>query len=268
MIHDQGPRATRAFVPVNCGAIPQELMESELFGHRKGSFTGAVQDKMGLFQAAQGGTLFLDEVAELPLDMQVKLLRAIQERSVRPVGAEEEMPVDVRILSASHKNLAERVRSGAFREDLYYRLDVITLRIPPLRDRREDIPQLAEHVLRRLTREHAGSAPGLGASAMRVLETYDFPGNVRELENILERAMTLCEREEIGPEDLGISVAPSAGDAALAAQGDLDGVLEDVEKQRIVSALEQSRWNKTRAAKLLGISFGALRYRMQKLGLD
>ncbi len=269
MIHDQGPRADQPFVPVNCGAIPADLMESELFGHRKGSFTGAVQDKQGLFQAARGGTLFFDEVAELPLDMQVKLLRAIQEKSVRPVGAEEEVPVDVRILSASHKDLPALVRSGGFREDLYYRLDVITLRLPPLRERADDIPELAGHILERLTDggEHAGLR--LGDDALTTLSRYAFPGNVRELENILERAITLRDSDRIESADLGLSRLRDEPEATPStSSGDLDDMLENVEKERIMKALEQSRWNKTRAAKLLGISFGALRYRMQKLGLD
>ena len=269
MIHDQGPRAEQPFVPVNCGAIPAELMESELFGHRKGAFTGAVQDKLGLFQAARGGTLFFDEVGELPLDMQVKLLRAIQEKSVRPVGAEQEQPVDVRILSASHKDLTALVKASQFREDLYYRLDVITLRLPPLRERASDIPQLAAHILERLKQggEHADLR--LGEDALAMLRSHPFPGNVRELENILERAIALRESDRIEVADLGLSrLAEAKPEPAPSAEGDLDDVLENVEKQRIINALEQSRWNKTRAAKALGISFGALRYRMQKLGLD
>ena len=288
MIHEQGPRSTGAFVPVNCGAIPEDLMESELFGHRRGSFTGAVADKAGLFQAADGGTLFLDEVAELPLSTQVKLLRAIQERSVRPVGGEREIPVDVRILSASHQNLAERVRAGRFRDDLYYRLDVITLRIPPLRERPEDLSPLAHHVLERIAGNLGATVPRLDDEAMAALTRYPFPGNVRELENVLERAVALCESDHISVDDLGLerrepgdAAAPGAGDAAAASaaggaepaaaaarDGPLDEVLESVEKETILRALEQSRWNKTQAAKLLGLSFGALRYRMQKLGLD
>jgi len=285
MIHEQGARGTGPFVPVNCGAIPEDLMESELFGHRRGSFTGAVADKAGLFQAADGGTLFLDEVAELPLSTQVKLLRAIQERSVRPVGSEREIPVDVRILSASHQNLAERVRAGRFRDDLYYRLDVITLRIPPLRERPEDLLPLTRHVLERISGNLPGAVPELDAQALAALMRYPFPGNVRELENVLERAVALCESDRIGVSDLGLQrdaaeAAPPAPGAVAApgesrpesaadvAGGPLDEVLESVEKETILRALEQSRWNKTKAAKLLGLSFGALRYRMQKLGLD
>jgi two-component system response regulator PilR (NtrC family) len=269
MIHEQGPRADRPFVPVNCGAIPEELMESELFGHKKGSFTGAVADKLGLFQAVDGGTLFLDEVADLPLSMQVKMLRAIQEKCVRPVGVEREVAVDVRILSASHKDLDALVKLGQFRQDLYYRLNVINLHVPALRERPEDICLLAEHVLDRLAGQGGVARSVLSQAAVEALERYEFPGNVRELENILERAMTLCDGNVIGTDDLAIQ-EPQAADG----QGDgvaddaLDAVLESVEKETILNALEQSRWNKTAAAKLLGISFGALRYRMQKLGLD
>ncbi len=270
MIHEQGPRADHPFVPVNCGAIPEELMESELFGHKKGSFTGAVADKLGLFQAADGGTLFLDEVADLPLSMQVKLLRAIQEKRVRPVGVEREVAVDVRILSASHKDLDELVKQGHFRQDLYYRLNVINLHVPALRERPEDIGLLAKHVLERLASQSGVEGPELSDDAVAALERYAFPGNVRELENILERAMTLCDGNIIDADDLAI-LKEADGDDRSSVPGDndaLDAVLESVEKETILNALEQSRWNKTAAAKLLGISFGALRYRMQKLGLD
>ncbi|MDX1434757.1 MAG: sigma-54 dependent transcriptional regulator [Gammaproteobacteria bacterium] len=273
MIHELGPRSDKPFVPVNCGAILEELMESELFGHKKGSFTGAVADKLGLFQAADGGTLFLDEVADLPLHMQVKLLRAIQEKAVRPVGVEREVAVDVRILSASHRDLDTLVRSGQFRQDLYYRLNVINLHVPALRERAADIPEIADHILARLAEEGGVDKPVLSPGAVQALERYAFPGNVRELENVLERAMTLCEGRVIDESDLAIQSAapsPQVGDGAGAEDdsGDLDMVLESVEKQRILDALEQARWNKTAAARLLGISFGALRYRMQKLGLD
>lgn len=270
MIHEQGPRAEQPFIAVNCGAIPAELMESELFGHKKGSFTGAVADKLGLFQAAEGGTLFLDEVADLPLAMQVKLLRAIQEKSVRPVGVEREVGVDVRILSASHKDLDALVKQGHFRQDLYYRLNVINLHVPALRERREDIELLAEHVLERLASQSGVERPLLSEEALGALARYAFPGNVRELENILERAMTLCDGHSISADDLAI-VDEQEGDkeeGAYVPDDALDAVLESVEKETILNALEQSRWNKTAAAKLLGISFGALRYRMQKLGLD
>ena len=272
MIHEQGPRAEHPFVPVNCGAIPEELMESEFFGHKRGSFTGAVADKAGLFQAANAGVLFLDEVADLPLAMQVKLLRAIQEKAVKPVGAEREVGVDVRILSASHKDLGELAASGAFRQDLYYRLDVINLHVPALRERRGDIPVLAEHVLVKLAEQTGGAPPDLSGEALETLCGYSFPGNVRELENVLERAMTLCEGTLIRPGDLGLPTATQTSEPSVVGEGrerrDLDAVLVRVEKETILTALEQVRWNKTAAAKRLGISFGALRYRMQKLGLD
>jgi two-component system response regulator PilR (NtrC family) len=269
MIHEQGPRADQPFVPVNCGAIPEELMESELFGHKRGSFTGAVADKLGLFQAADGGTLFLDEVADLPFTVQVKMLRAIQEKRVRPVGVEREVAVDVRILSASHKDLDALVKLGSFRQDLYYRLNVINLHVPALRERPEDIRLLARHILERLAAQDGVQLSALSERAVEALERYAFPGNVRELENILERAMTLCDGNVIGIDDLAIQKADKADEQAdYVADDALDAVLESVEKQTILNALEQSRWNKTAAAKLLGISFGALRYRMQKLGLD
>ncbi len=269
MIHEQGPRADQPFVPVNCGAIPEALMESELFGHKRGSFTGAVADKLGLFQAADGGTLFLDEVADLPFTVQVKMLRAIQEKCVRPVGVEREVAVDVRILSASHKDLDALVKLGHFRQDLYYRLNVINLHVPALRERPEDIRLLARHILERLAAQDGVQLSVLSESAVQTLERYAFPGNVRELENILERAMTLCDGNVIGIDDLAIQQAEKADEQADHVADDaLDAVLESVEKQTILNALEQSRWNKTAAARLLGISFGALRYRMQKLGLD
>ncbi len=267
MIHDEGPRAAGPFVPVNCGAIPHELMESEFFGHRKGSFTGATGDKIGLFQAAEGGTLFLDEVAELPQVMQVKLLRAIQEKKVRPIGDQHEMPVNVRILCATHKNLAALVRTGAFREDLYYRINVIELHVPPLRERPDDIPLLAAHVLERLARA-AGTAPAhLDAAALEALMVYPFPGNIRELENVLERASTLCEDAVIRPADLHL---PADTGAALAGAADekLESRLDDVERKLILDALEQTKWNRTAAARQLGLTLRALRYRLKKLGLD
>ena len=274
MIHDQGPRADNPFVPVNCGAIPAELMESELFGHKKGSFTGAASDKPGLFKAAAGGTLFLDEVADLPLHMQVKLLRAIQEKAVRPVGSEMETGVDVRILSASHKDLASLVDAERFRQDLYFRLDVIDLVVPPLRDRPEDIPYLCGHILQKLAARVGATTPVLSASAQSSLVSYRFPGNVRELENILERALTLCEGSEIQDTDLRLSSAPAEDAARADVQeespwpDDLDSVLENVERQTILNALEEARWNKTTAAKNLGISRRTLRYRLEKLGID
>ncbi|KJH83256.1 sigma-54 dependent transcriptional regulator [Pseudomonas sp. KSR10] len=271
LIHEQGPRHERPFVPVNCGAIPSELMESEFFGHKKGSFTGAMEDKPGLFQAANGGTLFLDEVADLPLPMQVKLLRAIQEKAVRSVGGSKEVVVDVRILCATHKDLANEVTAGRFRQDLYYRLNVIELRVPPLRERREDIAQLAEVMLRRLAQECGDTAARLHPDALAKLQSYRFPGNVRELENMLERAYTLCEGEEIKPSDLRLSDAPGIaenGEASLAQIDNLEDHLEEIERKLIMQALEETRWNRTAAAQRLGLSFRSMRYRLKKLGLD
>ena len=269
MIHEQGPRGDGPFVPVNCGAIPEDLFESELFGHKKGSFTGAYGDKEGLFRAADGGTLFLDEVADLPKQMQVKLLRAIQEKAIRPVGAEQEARVDARILSASHVDIGALIEDGQFRQDLYYRLNVIELRVPSLRDRIDDIPLLAGHILDRLAEQATIEKPVISPDAMKQLLAYSFPGNVRELENILERATTLCEGGVIEADALGISSsAAHHGEVVVGAGGDLETILENVERQTIINALKQQRWNKTAAARALGISFGALRYRMQKLGLD
>ena len=277
LIHNKGPRNDKAFIPVNCGAIPSELMESEFFGHRKGSFTGAIKDKKGLFQVAEGGSLFLDEVAELPLHMQVKLLRAIQEKAVRPVGAEKEIPTDVRILSATHKNLAQLVEAGQFRQDLYYRLNVIQLPVPALRERREDIPQLTTHYLNKLAADIALSELHIDDSAMRALGEYSFPGNVRELENILERATTLCENNTVTVDDLqlptDVTVTTQAPVTAPPQEMDsnnmpLDAYMDNIEKDVLIKALEQTRYNKTAAAKQLGITFRALRYRLKKLGLD
>ncbi|MEJ2762176.1 MAG: sigma-54 dependent transcriptional regulator [Gammaproteobacteria bacterium] len=267
LIHEQGPRRDNSFIPVNCGAIPHDLMESELFGHKKGSFTGADADKKGLFQAASGGTLFLDEIAELPAHMQVKLLRSIQEKKVRPVGENREVPVDVRILSATHKDLSALVDEGRFRQDLFYRINVIELYIPPLRERPEDIALLIEHIL---TRYSAGDMDRLSKQAMEALLIYPFPGNVRELENILERALTLSEGGQIELEDLKLpQTAKDVNGAAMDGSDiNLDQYLEQVEKDIIVDALEKTKWNKTAAARLLGVSFRALRYRLQKLGLD
>ncbi|MEN9704914.1 MAG: hypothetical protein RLZZ393_793 [Pseudomonadota bacterium] len=277
LIHHAGPRGDGPFVPVNCGAIPAELMESEFFGHRRGSFTGAVSDKSGLLQAAEGGTLFLDEVADLPLHMQVKLLRVIQEKTVRPIGESREQPVDVRILSATHRALPDLVAAGLFREDLYYRIDVIELPVPPLRERREDIPELAAATLERLSQRSGLSLPTLADDALTLLGEYDFPGNVRELENILERALTLCDGSRIEAADLQLrptapqlpaARGPVAEDPAPAEDdGVLGARIEQVERQAIQQALEQTRYNKTAAARVLGITFRALRYRMQKLGL-
>jgi two-component system response regulator PilR (NtrC family) len=287
LIHQLGPRAEGPFVPVNCAAIPADLMESEFFGYKKGSFSGAVTDKPGLFQAAENGTLFLDEIADLPLSMQVKLLRAIQEKSVRPIGAQAEVPVNVRILSATHKNLLNAVENNEFREDLYYRINVIEVQVPSLRNRADDIPELATVLLRKISTEYQLPAPTLSRSALDALKSYSFPGNVRELENILERAFTLCEDEQIELSDLKLHEIQSSPtdsdvdhkarmlDSSKVASYDsesssvsLETYLSDIEKKAILTALEETRWNRTAAAKKLGISFRALRYRLQKLGLD
>ncbi|MTI64652.1 sigma-54 dependent transcriptional regulator [Methylophaga sp.] len=276
LIHELGARSDGPFVPINCGAIPAELVESEFFGHKKGAFTGAVADKQGLFQAAEGGTLFLDEVADLPLMMQVKLLRAIQEKAVRPVGGHEEVNVDVRILSATHKNLAACVRDGSFREDLFYRLNVIELKVPPLRERQADIPLLAEHILALLARKNHLSKPLISQAAMAKLQSYAFPGNVRELENILERALTWADSDIIEVDDLmlpehpsmSVMQAPVSAEPGEPLPQDLESCLEDQERQLIMQALEATRWNRTAAAKKLGITFRALRYKLKKLELD
>ncbi len=290
-IHEQGARASGPFVPVNCGAIPAELMESEFFGHRKGSFTGAHADKPGLFQAASGGTLFLDEVAELPLPMQVKLLRAIQEKSIRPVGASVEVPVDVRILSATHKDLGELAVEGKFRHDLYYRINVIELQVPPLRERAGDLPCLSTAILGRLAVQQGRTPPQLTPAALGALTAYSFPGNVRELENILERALALADGDTIDVADLYLPQSPARRVEALAKaqpaipdvpqaasasaqapsttpDGALPGYMEQLERAAIQKALEDNRWNKTRAAAQLGITFRALRYKLKKLGME
>ena len=307
LIHELGPRASAPFVPVNCGAIPSELMESEFFGHKKGSFTGAHVDKDGLFHAAQGGTLFLDEVAELPMHMQVKLLRVIQEKAVRPIGARAEIGVDVRILSATHKNLARLVELGSFRQDLFYRINVIELRVPPLRERREDIPQLAGRMLERLARDGSGEPVRLSPDALQTLLGYDFPGNVRELENILERAVALCENHRIDVDDLRLQPRErGAGEAAATwantptpavpspyatpipesraappppafahdddplsgLPSDLAAAVAETERAAIMKALEATRWNRTAAARQLGLTLRQLRYRLEKLGIE
>ncbi|KAE9641114.1 sigma-54 dependent transcriptional regulator [Pseudomonas sp. PB106] len=271
LIHEQGPRAGQPFVPVNCGAIPSELMESEFFGHRKGSFTGAVEDKPGLFQAANGGTLFLDEVADLPLSMQVKLLRAIQEKAVRSVGGQQESVVDVRILCATHKDLDAEVAAERFRQDLYYRLNVIELRVPSLRERRDDIEVLAAHMLKRLAKDTAQPVARLHQQALEALKNYRFPGNVRELENVLERAHTLCENRTIEAGDLRLSEGNCAADGGIADLTQIDNLedyLENVERKLILQALEETRWNRTAAAQRLSLSFRSMRYRLKKLGLD
>ena len=275
LIHEKGPRANHNFVAINCGAIPQDLVESELFGHKKGSFTGAISDKPGLFQTAHGGTLFLDELADLPLHMQVKLLRAIQEKSIRPIGSDQEIPIDVRILSATHKNLALLVENGDFRQDLYYRVNVIELALPPLSERQEDIPQLTEHILKKLNNQQSDNTISLSKKASSALSQYHFPGNVRELENILERAFTLCEGDTIQCDDLQLGEAAQNKQKTkdthriqLQSEAPLEDYLGNLEKQAIIEALEKTRWNKTAAAKELGITFRALRYRLKKLGLD
>ena len=267
MIHHGGPRASQPFVAVNCGAIPEQLMESEFFGYRKGAFTGADADRDGFFQAANGGTLFLDEVADLPLAMQVKLLRAIQEKKVRKVGSTAEEPVDVRIISATHKKLPALVESGAFRQDLFYRLHVIELAMPPLREMQEDIPSIANAILARLAR---GQPARLEPDAVAALERYAFPGNVRELENILERGLSLAaDPQRISAADLHLTPDADEDDAAMP-PGDkwpLQDYLDRVERQAINEALEKTRFNRTAAAKLLGITFRAMRYRMERLGI-
>jgi two-component system response regulator PilR (NtrC family) len=286
MIHASGPRAEGPFVPVNCGAIPSELMESEFFGHKRGSFSGAVADKIGLIPSAEGGTLFLDEVADLPLHMQVKLLRVIQEKTVRAIGEQRESPVDVRILSATHKNLGDLVAQAKFREDLFYRINVIELRVPPLRERAEDIPDLAGGIVRRLSRRLGIDPPTITPAAIDVLKAFPFPGNVRELENVLERALALCNEGRIDVGDLQLRAVPRPENAsplpaevaaqlrgaptatAPAGSAPLGDQLEDVERAAIVKALEAARYNKTAAAKALGMTFRALRYRIKKLGIE
>jgi two-component system response regulator PilR (NtrC family) len=297
-IHDSSARRAHPFVPVNCGAIPETLMEAEFFGYRKGAFTGAERDRDGFFQAASGGTLFLDEVAELPLAMQVKLLRAIQERRVRKVGATDEEPVDVRILSATHQELARRVAEGRFRHDLYYRLNVIELRVPSLRERVEDVPLLADAILKRLAERNQAPPAHLAPAALDALRQYPFPGNVRELENILERAVALAAQGELQPDDLLLPVTDAAPetsmetvivagaqDAAEDAEikaatvapcgfeivdgvpSDLQAYVDELERTAIRAALEKTRFNRTAAAQLLGLTFRQLRYRMQRLGV-
>ena len=275
LIHDQGPRASQPFVPVNCGAIPTDLMESEFFGHRKGSFSGAIEDKPGLFQAANAGTLFLDEVADLPLGMQVKLLRAIQEKAVRSIGQLHESLIDTRILCATHKNLDAEVSAGRFRQDLYYRLNVIELRVPPLRECRDDIELLSTQMLKRLAADTGAPLAHLLPQALEALKGYGFPGNVRELENMLERAHTLCENQQIGASDLRLIQADGSASASedaplcdLKQVDNLQHYLEEIERRVILQALEQTRWNRTAAAQRLSLSFRSLRYRLKKLGLE
>ena len=266
LIHSRSARAAGTFVPVNCGAIPENLMESEFFGYRKGAFTGADSERDGFFHAAHGGTLFLDEVADLPLAMQVKLLRAIQEKRVRKVGSVAEEPVDVRIICATHKNLRELVDKGAFRQDLYYRLNVIELRMPPLRERMEDIVPLVEAILRRV---FGDSPPKLSSAAVKALSLYSFPGNVRELENILERATALCADDSIEVEDLhlGPEDMPGGEEQGRGAES-LDDYLNRLERQAILEALQKAEGNRTAAARLLGVTFRSMRYRLERLGIE
>ncbi len=272
LIHQLGPRHEGNFVPVNCGAIPSELMESEFFGHKKGSFTGANEDKIGLFQAAHGGTLFLDEVADLPLAMQVKLLRAIQEKKVRPVGAQKEIFVDVRILCATHQDLYQQVNQQLFRQDLYYRLNVIQLNVPALRERSTDIPLLAKYILQRLAQQSQLSLPQLSATALQALQQYYFEGNVRELENILERALTLCDSNTIELEHLQLNPIGTAMIDSSPAKERGEQALEDylisIEKDIIIKTLTATNWNRTLAAKQLGMTLRAMRYRLQKLNIS
>ena len=271
LIHGNSIRAGKPFVAVNCGAIPENLMESEFFGYRKGAFTGAFDDRMGFFQAAHGGTLFLDEVADLPLAMQVKLLRAIQEKKVRRLGNTQEDPSDVRIICATHQNLATCVENGKFRQDLYYRLNVISIRMPSLRDMREDIAIIAEMILHRLALASGNPAPLVDRSAITALSQYDFPGNVRELENILERAMALCDGHTIHQSDLQLQPMQDDSAPSPLVAGDkwpLQDYLDRIEKDALLEALQKTRYNRTAAAKLLGITFRAMRYRMERLGLN
>jgi len=270
LIHQQGPRHDGPFIAINCGAIPHELMESEFFGHIKGSFTGATADKEGLFQAADGGTLFLDEVADLPLPLQVKLLRAIQEKKIRPIGGQQEIAINVRLLSATHKDLNKMVENGEFRQDLYYRINVIDLINPPLRSRNTDIPELAKHLLTKLAAANNQQQPTLSKEAISGLQHYHFPGNVRELENILERALALYDGNIIELDDLNL---PCSTDLPKAekfnpSEISLENYLEEIEKEALSKALEENRWNKTETAKHLGLTFRSLRYRLKKLGLD
>jgi two-component system response regulator PilR (NtrC family) len=253
-------------------------MESELFGHKRGSFTGAVADKQGLIQSAEGGTLFLDEVADLPLHMQVKLLRVVQEKTIRRVGEAREETVDVRILSATHKTLADLVAQGLFREDLFYRINVIELRVAALRERSGDIPEIAQAILERLARRSSGTPPKIAEDAVKVLQAYPFPGNVRELENVLERAVTLSVDGVITTEHIRlrasarsatVETAPNTASVSIVTDSPaLGSQLESIEREAIVKALEKTRYNKTAAAKLLGMSFRALRYRIKKLGIE
>tara|TARA_R110002049_G_scaffold118397_2_gene272346 strand:+ start:2242 stop:3708 length:1467 start_codon:yes stop_codon:yes gene_type:complete len=310
LIHEQSHRSKSGqFIAVNCGAIPSELVESEFFGHKKGSFSGAIDDKLGLFRAAEGGTLFLDEIADLPLVMQVKLLRAIQEKSIRPVGEQQEVKVDIRLLSATHKDLSKLVQQGLFREDLFYRVNVIKLDVPSLRERKADISLLARHFLSEIILQNKGLKTDFDPEALSALQEYSFPGNVRELQNTIERAFTLCDGNTIRLEDLQFNsaiqpkprhdsptfqiisdITPTTDEqenteqlsaqlpeqrfgqsqsiGRRAANQSLEDYLEIIERREIEQALQETKWNRTAAAKRLGISFRALRYKLKKLKLD
>jgi two-component system response regulator PilR (NtrC family) len=268
MIHFHSSRKNKPFIPVNCGAIPHDLLESELFGHVKGAFTGAIRDKEGLFKAADGGTLFLDEVADIPSHMQVKLLRAIQEKKIRPIGAQKEINIDIRILSATNRDLKKRVSEGQFREDLFYRINVIEVNVSPLRDKKDDVALLAKYILEKISVKESISCPEISKLALSRLEQYSFPGNVRELENILERAVAMSGGELIDQDSLNIESLHEESEHEPKKTEDLDSLLVEVEREQILGALEKTRWNRTAAAKILGISFRALRYRLEKLGLD
>ncbi|WP_322521400.1 sigma-54 dependent transcriptional regulator [Guyparkeria halophila] len=268
-IHAHSSRAGGPFVPVNCGAIPSELIESELFGHHKGAFTGATRDKPGLFRAAEGGTLFLDEIAELPLPLQVSLLRVLQERRVRPVGGTEEVPVDVRIVSASHQDLNEAVTDGRFRQDLFFRLNVIGLRVPPLRERLDDLPALAEAIVARLAARDHRPVPGIDPAVLQALATQSFPGNVRELENVLERAMALTDGERITAAAVAPHPMMTGEEEPASSLGACPGFIPETDEQHdVLAALQQTRWNRSEAARQLGMTLRQLRYRLQKWGLD
>jgi two-component system response regulator PilR (NtrC family) len=269
LIHSQSARRDKAFIPVNCGAIPESLMESEFFGYRKGAFTGADTEREGFFQAAHGGTLFLDEVADLPLLMQVKLLRAIQEKQVRRVGAPTEEPVSIRLICATHRDLRQLVDEGRFRQDLFFRINVIEIHMPTLRECHDDVPALATHILERLAQASGVETPVLTPGALTALQGYAFPGNVRELENILERALALHADNEIGVDDLQLQPQKvGAGGTAEMSGQSLQDFLDAQERNAILDALQKMRYNRTAAARLLGVTFRSLRYRMERLGLN
>jgi len=273
-IHARSERANGPFLVVNCGALPESLMESELFGHDKGAFTGATDSHVGLFRQANGGSVLLDEVGELPLPLQVKLLRVLQERTVRPVGSAREIEIDVRLLAATNRDIEADVASGKFRQDLYYRLNVIRLRIPPLRERRDDLAPLVEHFIQRFSAEMGKAVTGLTPDALRVLDRYDFPGNVRELENVIERAVVMSRARLIGlgdlpPELSGLAGAPSINLDEVPSEGcDLEAVLGEIERRLLVSALDRTGGVRKHAAQLLGITFRSMRYRLKKHGFD